>query len=125
MREAMSEYEKRLSAYCRFSVKELDDGKPMLPCLSAKAYKIALCVEGDELSSEQLAAMLEKLPSRGVSEITFIIGGFDGLEQSVKDASDFRLSFSRMTFPHQLMRVILSEQIYRAFTIINHGKYHK
>ncbi|MDD6799487.1 MAG: 23S rRNA (pseudouridine(1915)-N(3))-methyltransferase RlmH [Firmicutes bacterium] len=124
LRDAVAEYSKRLSGYCSFSVRECADGKP-LPPFPKKAYRIALCVEGKMMSSEALAHELETLPLRGVSEVVFVIGGENGLDESVKAACDLRLSFSPMTFPHQLMRVILCEQIYRAFTIINHGKYHK
>lgn len=124
LRDAVAEYSKRLSAFCVFAIKELPDRKP-IPPLPAKAYKIALCVEGKELSSEELASEIEVLPVRGVSEIVLVIGGENGLPESVKAECDLRLSFSRMTFPHQLMRVILCEQLYRAFTIINHGKYHR
>lgn len=124
LRDAIAEYEKRLSAFCVFDIRECPDRKP-LPPLPPKAYKIALCVEGKLMSSEKLASEIEELPTRGVSEIVFVIGGENGLEESVKAECNLRLSFSPMTFPHQLMRVILCEQIYRAFTIINHGKYHK
>ena len=90
-----------------------------------KDYTIALCVEGKELSSPQLAELLDGIPQRGYSTISFVIGGSDGLPESTKALCQYRLSFSRMTFPHQLMRVILLEQTYRAFNINNNGKYHK
>jgi 23S rRNA (pseudouridine1915-N3)-methyltransferase len=125
LREGCAEYSKRLSSYCQLSVVELKDGSPLLPHLPPKAYKIALCVEGKQLSSEQLAQTLETIPQKGFSEICFVIGPFDGLTEAEKAACDFALSFSKMTFPHQLMRMILLEQIYRAFTILNGGKYHK
>jgi len=125
LKDACAEYEKRLSAYCRFKLTELKDGAPILPHLSPKSYKFALCVEGKQLSSEELAASLESLQNSGYSKIDFIIGAFDGLDEEVKRACDHRLSFSKMTFPHQLMRVILYEQIYRAFNINAGGKYHK
>lgn len=124
LRDAVAEYAKRLAGYCTFSIKECADRKP-LPPLPARAYKIALCIEGKMLSSEQLASEMEALPARGYSEIVFVIGGENGLTEADKAACDLRLSFSPMTFPHQLMRVILCEQIYRAFTIIHNGKYHK
>lgn len=124
LRDAMAEYAKRLSAFCRFGVREVKE-ELLLSSLPPKAYKIALCIEGTQRSSEELAELMDALPSRGISSVIFVIGGFDGLCEAVKSACDLRLSFSRMTFPHQLMRVILAEQIYRAFTIINHGKYHK
>ena len=77
------------------------------------------------LDSVELAEKIDSIAINGISDIIFVIGGSDGLSEDVKSACDLRLSFSRMTFPHQLMRMILLEQIYRAFTIINHGKYHK
>ena len=91
---------------------------------AAKGYIVALCVEGEKLSSEKLAAKLKVLEDRG-KEITFVIGSSCGLSQRVKQAADFRLSFSDMTFPHQLMRVILAEQVYRAYMINAGATYHK
>ena len=128
LRNAVKEYEKRLSAFCRLSLREIkeDSLNAVLPEVSAhKGYKIALCIEGKMLSSEQLAQKIDKLATDGNSDIAFVIGGSDGLSDDVKKLCDLRLSFSPMTFPHQLMRVILLEQIYRAFTIINHKSYHK
>lgn len=125
LREAIHEYEKRLSAYCRFKTVELKDGAPLLPHLPEKAFRIALCVEGKQLSSEELATLVDQKATAGFSEIVFVIGAFDGLPEAVKAACHLRLSFSKMTFPHQLMRVILCEQIYRAFNILAGGKYHK
>lgn len=124
LRDAIDEYSKRLSAYCRLSIKEYKDGQSILP-LPQKAYKIALCVEGKQYSSEELASAIDSLAVRGVSDIAIVIGGFSGLSEEEKAACDLRLSFSRMTFPHQLMRVILLEQFYRAFNINAGGKYHK
>ena len=89
-----------------------------------KGFVVALCVEGRELSSEALAAEMKAVADRG-GEITFVIGSSCGLSDAVKAKADFRLSFSRMTFPHQLMRVILCEQIYRAFMINSGSEYHK
>ena len=125
LRDAVKEYAKRIGGYAKLSVTETKNDRELLPLLPPKAYKIALCVEGRQLSSEELAVKLEELPCRGLSEVVFVIGDSDGMGEDVKAACDFRLSFSRMTFPHQLMRVILLEQIYRALTILNHGKYHK
>ena len=125
LRDAVKEYEKRLSAYCRFKTVELKDGAPILPHLPDRAYRVALCVEGKQLSSEELAAMIDTKATEGFSELVFVIGAFDGLPENVKKACHLRLSFSKMTFPHQLMRVILNEQIYRAFTILAGSKYHK
>ncbi|MFA6947580.1 MAG: 23S rRNA (pseudouridine(1915)-N(3))-methyltransferase RlmH [Eubacteriales bacterium] len=127
--DAAAEFEKRLGAYCRFTTLEFDDtpsvSSKLLAALRPRAYKIALCVEGKQLSSEELAEKLGSVALSGVSQIDFVIGGSEGLSESVKAACDLRLSFSRMTFPHRLMRVILLEQIYRAFTIMNGEKYHK
>ena len=128
-RSAVEEYAKRLSRFCAFTVTEIaecktleEEGEKILR--AAKGYKIALCIEGVKLSSTALALRVKELCDKG-EEITFIIGSSEGLAQSVKNAADFKLSFSDMTFPHQLMRVILSEQIYRAFMINNGSEYHK
>ena len=125
LREASAEYEKRLGAYCRLHITESEDEKSQLASLPQKAYKIALCVEGKELSSPELAALMADVPLRGKSEIAFLIGPAEGMSEAAKAVCDFRLSFSRMTFPHQLMRVILLEQIYRACNINAGGSYHK
>ncbi len=125
LRMASAEYSKRLSSYCKLKITELKEGSSMMPYINPKAYNIALCIEGRELSSPQLAELIDKKASEGKSEICFVIGESDGLPDEIKKACDFRLSFSPMTFPHQLMRIILLEQIYRAFTINNGGKYHK
>ncbi len=125
LRQACAEYSKRLGAYASLKLVELREGASMLPFINKSAYNIALCIEGKEMSSTELASLIEKTAVGGKSEICFIIGESTGLSEEVKRACDLRLSFSRMTFPHQLMRVILYEQIYRAFTIINGGKYHK
>ncbi len=124
LRAACAEYEKRISAYAALKINELKDGAPILPALPKRAYKIALCIEGRQLSSEELSELIYDLPCRGYSKICFVIGPFDGLPEEVKRACDMRLSFSKMTFPHQLMRVILLEQIYRAGNIASGGKYH-
>lgn len=125
LRDAIKEYTKRISGYASISVKETKNDRELIPSLPKKAYKIALCVEGKQLSSEELAEKIESVATCGYSDIVFVIGDSDGMGEDVKAACDLRLSFSKMTFPHQLMRVILFEQIYRAFTIINNGKYHK
>ena len=114
-REAVAEYAKRLSRFINFSVREVAEGKNLEQeaddiLRAAKGYMIALCVEGKKLSSEALAAELKKQYDRG-AEVTFIIGSSCGLSDRVKQAADFKLSFSDMTFPHQLMRVVLCEQI--------------
>lgn len=128
-REAVAEYAKRLSRFVDFSVREIAEGKspeeeaePILR--AAKGYVVALCIEGKKLSSEAFAAEMKGLKDRG-EEVTFVIGSSYGLSQRVKDAARLKLSFSDMTFPHQLMRVILAEQIYRACMINGGGEYHK
>lgn len=126
LRDAVKEYSKRISGYARLNIKEVKTDRELIPCLnSLKGLKIALCVEGKQLSSEELASKVESTATSGISDITFVIGDSDGMGEDVKSLCSLRLSFSKMTFPHQLMRVILLEQIYRAFSIINHGKYHK
>ena len=142
--DAVREYEKRLSAYCQLnhiSVKEerlperasaleirgaLErEGERILEAIPPRAFAVALCVEGKQMSSEAFSERLNSLPAEGYSDIAFIIGGSDGLSDAVKQACRMRLSISEMTFPHQLMRVILLEQLYRAFNIAAGGKYHK
>ena len=123
MREAAAEYEKRLGAFCRLKVVETENDR-LLSYITPRTYRIALCVEGKQLSSEEFADKIETVSAGGYTGVVLFIGGFDGLPEEVKAACDLRLSFSKMTFPHRLMRVILLEQIYRAFTIIHNGKYH-
>ncbi len=143
-RGAIEEYSKRLSKYCKLDIVEVADEKTpdkaseteemqikakeadrILKHVREDAYVIALAIEGKQLDSEELAEKLEKLGVQGKSHIQFIIGGSLGLHQSVLSRADYKLSFSNMTFPHQLMRVILLEQIYRSYRIINHEPYHK
>ena len=143
LREAFAEYSKRLSGLCRFELIELkeyklpdspsdgeietalsDEAKRILPLLPPRAYKIALCVEGKQFSSEAFAEKIEKAAASH-GEIIFVIGSSHGLSDKVKSVCDARLSISQMTFPHQLMRVIMAEAIYRAFNIIKGTKYHK
>ena len=141
--DAVSEYEKRLSGFCKLKNIELKEEKPkdesdteialvikkegdrLLEAIPPKSYKIALCVEGKQISSEELAERISDIPLSGYSEITFIIGGAFGMDERVKKAADFRLSISKMTFTHRKMRVILIEQIYRALNIASGGHYHK
>lgn len=128
-RSAVAEYLKRLSRFCRVEVKELAECKSLgeesaAILKAAKGYKIALCIEGQKTDSVGLAEAIRRLCDRG-EEISFIIGSSCGLSASVKAAADLKLSFSDMTFPHQLMRVILCEQIYRAFMINSGSEYHK
>ena len=128
-RDAVEEYLKRLSRFARVEVKEISEGKNLEEeadgiLKASKGKIIALCVEGDKYSSEKLAGYVKGLTDRG-DEATFIIGSSYGLSVRVKDKADLSLSFSDMTFPHQLMRVILCEQLYRAFMINGGGEYHK
>ena len=141
--DGCAEYLKRLSAFGKVQVFELDEVRlPDKPsqgqidaALDAEGDKIldkakgsaliALCVEGDMLSSEKLAAKLDALEVNGTGTVSFAIGSSFGLAPKVKNAAVLRLSFSRMTFPHQLMRLMLTEQIYRACMISSGGKYHK
>lgn len=136
-RDACAEYKKRLGRFGKINVKELPEvpcngcqdtekeGKSIIKNIPKGSYVVSLCIEGKELSSEKLAEKISQTALSGKSEITFIIGGSDGLSDEVKKISDFCLSFSPMTFPHQLMRVILLEQIYRAFSINGGSAYHK
>lgn len=128
-RAAVAEYAKRLSRFCKLQITELPEGKNLEEEGKAiekasRGYKIALCVEGEKKDSPALAHLIGSLCDKG-EEITFIIGSSCGLSDFVKRAADCRLSFSDMTFPHQLMRVILTEQIYRAFMICSGSQYHK
>ncbi len=142
--DAINEYSKRLKRFCSFSIIEVSDEKiPDNASLSVESqilkteaekikkyisdddFVFSLCVEGTQLSSEELSKKISSVMLGGKSTIDFIIGGSLGLDDSIKKRSDFCLSFSKMTFPHQLMRVILSEQIYRAFKINSNEKYHK
>ena len=128
-REGVAEYVKRISRFAKVEIKELPEGaNPEAEAdeilRAVKGYTIALAVEGEKLSSEKLATKLKKLTDAG-KEITFVIGSSCGLSDRVKSAADYKLSFSDMTFPHQLMRVILAEQVYRAFMINAGSTYHK
>ena len=140
----IDEFKKRLSKYCKLEIIELEDekapenlsdkemlmikekeGKKILSKIKDNSYLIALAIDGKNLSSEELAETINKLGVRGVSNITFVIGGSLGLSDEVLSRADYKLSFSKMTFPHQLMRLILLEQVYRAYRINNGEPYHK
>ena len=128
-REAVSEYVKRMSRFAKVEIKELAEGVSLETeadeiLRTIRGHVIALAVEGEKLSSEKLASKIKKLTDAG-QEITFVIGSSCGLSERVKAAADYKLSFSDMTFPHQLMRVILAEQVYRAFMINAGSTYHK
>ncbi len=144
LKAATDEYGKRLSRYCRLNIVEAADektvdgqsealdikvrdieGERLLKSIKPDAYVIALEIEGEQLTSEKLAQRLEEIGVRGFGRIQFVIGGSLGLSQDVIRRADMHLSFSKMTFPHQLMRVILLEQIYRSFRINNNEPYHK
>ena len=142
--DAIDEYSKRLGRYCRLEIirvkddptpdnptdKERDivlkrEGERLIEKIPKGAYIIPLCIEGKQKTSEEFAKIMSEIPSGGKSEVVFIIGGSMGLWDRIKDMADIKLSFSKMTFPHQLMCVILLEQLYRAFNISGGGKYHK
>lgn len=132
--DALEEYKKRLSKYTKLEIIELPDynydekkevveeGKNILSKIKDKDFVVTLEINGNNLSSEELSLFINKNLTRN---ITFIIGGSNGLSSSVLNRSDYRLSFSKLTFPHQLFRIILLEQIYRSFKIINNEAYHK
>ena len=144
LKDALAEYSKRLSRYCRLEILEAADektpdnasetverqirqkeGERIRKLMKADAYTIALAIDGNMLSSEKFSEKIETLGVQGISHIQFLIGGSIGLDETLLKEADYRLSFSKMTFPHQLMRVILLEQIYRGYRILNHQPYHK
>ena len=144
LKAGIDEYLKRLSSYAKIEVIEMSDekapeelspaemeqvkqkeGEKLLSKLSPDTYVIALAIDGKMKSSEELADSLDKLATYGKSKIAFVIGGSLGLSQEVLNRADEKLSFSKMTFPHQLMRLILLEQVYRAFRINRGEPYHK
>lgn len=125
---ACEEYQKRLTTSAKVQVIELSESasaEEILKKAANGAFFIPLCIEGDMLSSEGLAERVRTVSNQGVSKLAFFIGGSHGLPQEVKDRANLRLSMSRMTFPHHFARVMLLEQIYRAFQINEGGKYHK
>lgn len=143
-RDAIDEFSKRLGRYCKLEIIETADekteeaaseteikiikdkeGERLLKNIKEEAYVICLCIDGKMLSSEELADKVDKLGVQGTSHIYFVIGGSLGLSDAVVKRADYKLSFSKMTFPHQLMRVILLEQIYRSYRIIHGEPYHK
>lgn len=142
--DAIKEYSKRLSKYCKLEIIEVPDekteenasdnlinqikakeGEQILKHIKENSYVITLEILGNMISSEDLASKIDKTCISGTSHITFIIGGSLGLSENVSKKADYKLSFSKMTFPHQLMRVILLEQIYRAYRINMNEPYHK
>lgn len=138
--EGINEFLKRMQSFAKMKIVELkEDGNDSSRNISIEkesedilktveklgGYNILLDIQGKNFSSEEMSEEIERLTVNGVSSINFIIGGSYGVSESVRKAVDMRLSFSKMTFPHQLMRLILSEQIYRWFSIIKNIKYHK
>ena len=139
--DAINEYKKRLSAFCKFNIIELKEinfskvsnseiekikeleGKEIISNL--KKNNVLLSLKGKEYSSEELANFISNKQTNGLSELTFVIGGSYGVSGEVEKEIQEKISFSKLTFPHQLMRVIFLEQIYRAFTILNKKSYHK
>lgn len=144
LKDAIAEYSKRLSRYCKLEILEAADektpdnasevletqikkkeGDRLLNFISDTDYVIALDLKGEMYTSEEFAAKIDKLGIQGVSTIDFIIGGSLGLSEEVRKRADMKVSFSKMTFPHQLMRVIFLEQLYRSYRIIKNEPYHK
>lgn len=141
LKDAIKEYEKRLTPFCSFSVvevnaeqildealneryKELESDR-ILQQIKPDSFVITLEILGKMFSSEDFAQKLKDISNSGVNDITFVIGGANGLHQKVTNISNLKLSFSKMTFTHQMIRMILTEQIYRAFKINNNEKYHR
>ena len=144
LKDAIAEYAKRLSRYCKLEIVEVADEKTienasqvleaqirdkeaerLMKYIREDAYVITLEIKGKQLTSEELSEKINQLGIQGKSHIIFVIGGSIGLGDEILKRSDYALSFSKMTFPHQLMRVILLEQIYRSYRIINGEPYHK
>ena len=142
--QAIDEYSKRLSKYCKLEIKEVADektpdsasdnvnrmikakeGERLLSCIKDDMYVIALAIYGKMLDSVELSEKIASLGISGKSDIAFVIGGSLGLDDKMLQRADYKLSFSKMTFPHQLMRVILLEQIYRSFRIMKNEPYHQ
>lgn len=142
--EAFEEYRKRLGAYCRFECLEIaeqrlsdspsaaeiaaaleKEGTEILKAIPGDAFVTALCVEGKEMGSEAFSVLFTERENSGKPKICFLIGGSYGLSGTVKARADLKLSMSKMTFPHHLARVMLAEQIYRAFKIAEGSRYHK
>lgn len=143
-RGAIEEFQKRLSRYCKLEIIEVADektdeqasdteialikekeGERLIKAMKEDSYVICLAIDGKQLDSVELSKKIEKLGVHGISHICFVIGGSLGLSDTVLKKADDKLSFSKLTFPHQLMRVILLEQLYRSYRIQNHEPYHK
>lgn len=133
--QGVAEYQKRLGGFCNFRIIELPEvqiakalqkeGEAILASVRRGAYLVALCVEGKQVSSEDLAAMIADRAMSGAGDMAFVIGSSHGLDDSVKRAAQARISLGRITLPHQLARLVLTEQLYRACTINAGMKYHK
>lgn len=128
--DAVAEYAKRISRFADIRITEVSEGKTVAAEGEAvlkklKGYKIITDIGGKLVSSPDIADIMENTLNNGKSEISVVIGGSEGLSDAVKNAADTRISFGRVTYPHQLMRVIVCEQLYRALTIMNHVTYHK
>lgn len=142
--DAVAEYMRRLSSYASVRIVELkesrlpdkagaaeeekvklEEGREILKSIKDGTYVITLEIQGKQISSEELSAKIEELGLEGKSDVAFVIGGSLGLSPEVSKRADFKLSFSKMTFPHQMMRVVLLEQVYRSFKIMRHEAYHK
>lgn len=144
LRDAIAEYSKRLGRYCKLNILEVTDektpehasegverqikakeGERIAKHIKPGAYVIALAIDGQQVTSEGFARKIDQLGIQGVSHIQFVIGGSIGMDDAILRQANYKLSFSKMTFPHQLMRVILLEQVYRAYKINAHEPYHK
>lgn len=139
--DACDEYKKRMGAYCKLNIYELSEtpasnaadvkkaleaeGERIAAKIPKDAYIICMCIEGRQLSSEELATKISELKCSGKSRLCFIIGGSNGIDERIKARADFKLSMSKMTFPHHLARVMVLEQVYRAFKIEEGSGYHK
>ena len=141
--EAIDEYLKRLGTYCKLSIIEVapskilselpsdidkykkEEGEKILSFIKKESFVITLEIKAKQLSSEEFAEKIDNLSKDGLSELIFVIGGANGLDLSVLERSDFSLSFSKMTFTHQMIRIILLEQLYRAFKILKNEPYHR
>lgn len=143
-REACAEYMKRLGAFAAAKVYEpqpvdlpqdpnrtqiekalSQEAVKIRECIKPSSFTIAMCIEGKTLSSEQLSEKLADIANRGISTVNFVVGSSFGLSEEIKASADFKMSMSPMTFPHSLARVMLMEQVYRAYSILNNSKYHK
>ena len=142
--DAIKEYSKRLGAFCKFSIIELsecktnqdpnekqiahileEEGKSILSKIKPNDYTVAMCIEGKIISSEDLSKLIDNVQIDGKSTMNFVIGGSWGLSDEVKKIANYKMSMGKMTFPHQMARVMLTEQTYRGFQISSNGKYHK